>query len=186
MNLKNDTKRSFTRKSGFTLLELVVAMSVWMIFMAGVTYFVWHTSRSSSVIMVRQNAFENARVAVDMLAVNLQMADDIVLRTDPDGMLRYLSVNQICPQGSEHFYNFRYNRDLSAAATRFQRLEMGGGTGIRRAYNEIARYLSEVRLVVSADRQLIHITVTASAGLEEPITLGSAVDIRYKEFELVK
>ena len=171
-----------SKKAGFTLIELVMAIAVWMIFMAGATHFIWYTARTSAEIKARQNLLENARVSVDMLTVNLQMTDDIVLTTDHDGMLRFLRVFQIDPRGNDHRYTFRYNRDLPASATRFRRLEMGN----RGTYNELASYISEVRLIPSENRQLIQIIVTATdENLEESITLESAVDIRYKDFVLI-
>ena len=160
-------------KKGFTLLEVIVATAVWMILAVGASHFLWYTSQQSTNLLSGQEAFENARVAVDALTVNLQMADEIILNTDADGMLRHLSLRQINPGDRIHWFEFSYDINALPGTTRYNRLEFGG-------HNELASHLSEVRLTLSNNRQLMHITVTTSERLGNPVTLTSAVDIRYK------
>lgn len=160
-------------KGGFTLLEMVVVAAVSIILLAGASRLLWHTTQVSTGLLARQEALESARVAVDVLTVNIQMAERITLNTDPDGMLRRLDVLQISPENIPWEYTFRYDRNASPGSPAYKRLNFGG-------YNELASHLSEVRLILSPDRQLIHITVTTDEILGEPITLTGTVDIRYK------
>ena len=154
---------------GFTLLELTAAIAIWMILLAGASQLLLSTAATTARLVDRQEALESARVAVDALTVNLQMADQIILRTNSYGMLRDMSLRQIDPNGSRHWYDFRYGAI-------YNRLEFGN--------NELASNLSEVRITLSDDRQLIFITVTTSERLGEPITLTGTVDIRYKDLTL--
>ena len=154
---------------GFTLLELTAAIAIWVILLAGASQLLLSTTATTAKLVDRQEALESARAAVDVLTVNLQMADRIILRTDSAGMLRDLSLRQIDPSGTPHWYDFRYGRI-------YNRLEFDT--------NELASNLSEVRITLSDNRQLIFITVTTSEHLGEPITLTGTVDIRYKDLTL--
>jgi prepilin-type N-terminal cleavage/methylation domain-containing protein len=161
-----------SKSGGFTLLEMVVTMAVWILLLAGASHLLLHTSQVSAGVLARQEALENARAAVDALTVNLQMAEEIVLLTDSDGMLRRVSWLQVSPRGLPEWFEFRYFPDAPPGTAQHNRLNFGN--------NELASHLSELRLTLSADRRLIHITVTSDESLGEPITLTSTVDIRYK------
>jgi len=164
--------RSLSKSSGFTLVETIVAVAIWMILLAGASQLFWYTSQVSTGILARQEALEGTRVAVDALMVNLQMAEEIVLNTDSDGMLRNLSLLQVAPSGLPERFEFSYNRDALYGTPQYKRLNFGG--------NELASNLSEVRLTLSKDRKLIYITVTSYDSFGEPVTLIGAVDVRYK------
>ena len=166
--------RNLRKTSGLTLLELVVAISVWMVLLVGATQILVHITAVSTDLISQQEAHENARVAADALVVNLQMAEEIELRTDADGMLRRLTVYQINPGGTRHPFVFTFDRHAPPTASRFERLQFGGN-------NELASNLSEVRLILSPCEEMIHISITSSEILGEPITVTSTVDIRYKD-----
>lgn len=170
-------KAKISKTGGFTLLEMIVVMAVWMVILAFASRLLWYTSDRSARLHKRQEALESARVAVDALTTNIQMANSIELRTDPDGMLRRIELRQTNPQGQVHWFDFRYNRDALPGAAAYKRLVFGGN-------NELASHLNEVRLVLSADRSLIYITVTTDEILGEPITLTGTVDIRYKDLTI--
>ena len=160
-------------KGGFTLLEMVVVVAIWMILLVGASRLLWYTTQISTGLLASQEALENARAAVDVLTVNLQMAEIIILNTDSDNMLRYLELWQVTPENRSDWYVFRYDRNAIPGTPGYKRLNFGG-------FNELASHLSEVRLALSANRQLIHITVTTDESLGKPITLSGTVDIRYK------
>ena len=162
------------KSGGFTLLELTAAIGLWMLLFAGVSMILNHSAGTTSSMLARQEAVENARVAMDALTINIQMADEIELRTDPDGMLRRLALRQISPLGRPETYEFIYDGDLSPYHVRYNRLHLSGPG------NELASHLSEVRLTLSADMGILHISITTCDSLGEPVTITSAVDIRYK------
>ena len=164
-------------KGGFTLLEMVVAIAVWMILIAGASRLLWYTTHTSTGLLARQEALESARVAVDALTVNLQMAESIILHTDSDGMLRRLSLLQVAPTNNPAWFHFYYDRNAPYGTPKYKRLEFGG-------HNELASNLSAVKLILSADHSLIHIAVTTDERLGEPVTLRSVVDIQYKSLTI--
>ena len=165
-------------KGGFTLLEMVVVAAVSMILLLGASRLLWYTTQVSAGLLARQEALENARVAVDALTVNIQMAERIILNTDSDGMLRRLDLLQISPENDSWYYIFRYDRNAAPGSPGYKRLNFSG-------FNELASHLSEVRLTLSSNQQLIHITVTTDESLGEPVTLTGTVDIRYKVLIIV-
>jgi len=168
--------------NGFTLLELVIALGLWAILLSGIVGALWHTSNSATQLANRQNAMENARVALDTLTVNLQMAEEVFLYTAPNGRLHLLRAYQASPDRCpaiihencnplnciggfrRHGFEFRFNPTNS-------RLNFGGS-------NELASHLSEVKIVQQGD--FIHITIITDDTFSEPITLYSVVDMRFR------
>ena len=160
-----------TNNSGFTLIELIAALGLWVILLSGIFVVQWHSARVSAGLTDKQNAMENARVAVDMLAVNLQMAERFQLNTDAAGNLSSLRLYQLrpdaCPQFSHencinciHPYVFNY-------LTFLRRLNFSG--------NELASGIDATRLIFCEDTKLMHISVTA-----DDFTLETWVDLRFK------
>ena len=155
---------------GMTLIELVVAIGVWSILIFGAAQILMHTTQSSVDIISSQSAHENARAAIDALTVNIQMADEIILQTHADGMLRHLITYQLNPNRVRTYYTFSYDAFAPPNAARFRVLQYSRN-------NELASDITEVRLRLSDSGYFIYITVTA----DNEITLTGAVDIRYKE-----
>ena len=152
--------------SGFTLLELTAAIAIWMILLAFASQMLLNATRTTTSLVDQQDALERARVAVDYLTANVQLADRIELTNWPNGMMRRLNLHQICLDRGPHWYRFRYGFLQD---------------GLDMNYNEIARNLSEVRITFSDDRTLMFITVTSDTADDSiTITLTGAVDIRYK------
>ena len=166
----NKLKSASTKRSGFTLIELVVVMALWMILMAGASHLLLHSTSSSTRMITSQGALESARVAKDFLTVNIQMADTIILQRDTDGMLRRLTLYQIDQNGRRWPYVFTYNRTAN-------RLQFS-------TYNELAPHISEVRLAPSSNNNIMDIAITTDPSIGEPITVTSKVDIRFKYLEV--
>jgi len=161
--------------SRLTLLELLIATALWMILVLGASRMLWYTTQVSTNLISQQEALESARVAMDALIVNIQMAQEIILHTDPPyGMLRSLSLLQVAPDGSPHWYDFSFDANAVRGQAKYKRLEFGG-------HNELVSNICEVLLRPSECRQRIHITVITYEGLGKPVTLTSTVDISYKE-----
>ena len=169
------TSKLKSDKGGFTLLELTVAITLWMIVLVSATQMLLHVSRASYTVMSRQNKLESARIAIDKLETNVQMADEIILITGPGHMLRHVTLYQIDYKGDRHDFQFRFDATLPYYDTRHGRLEIGSNN----VFNEVSSHLGEVRMIMSEDRRLLHIIVSTDE--DDPVTFTSTVDIRYKD-----
>jgi len=161
-------------KSGFTLLEAVIALAVWMVLSVSVLFAWNHISNRTVAVLDRQDAFENARGAMDVLITNLQMAKSITLTVGPDYDLRQLSLPSFNPDNIPHTYVFDFDINLAPTETRFRRLEFG--------QNELASNIAMIRIQPIAGR---HMHITIKTGCEFPIIIEGSVDIRYKNLTVI-
>ena len=156
-------------KQGFTLLEAVIALALWLILSAGI-FAVWqHSALSSTGMMERQSAFENARIAMDAIKMNLQMSRTIQLQTNANDSLQLLRMNQRDPYGIWENYTFRFLVTAAPTSARFQRLEFGD--------NEFASNIANIEIIYIENRMEIKITT----GCEEPVVIKGSVCVRYKD-----
>jgi len=167
------------RNAGFTLIEAVIALAIWMLLFISVLFIWHHVSSRTATLMARQNAFENARGAMDMLITNIQMAKSISLDVEQVGeqdyILRELRLPSFDTNGAPHTYIFNFDIRLTPTTTRFRRLEFGS--------NELASNIAMVRIQPIAGR---HIYITIRTGCEIPIIIEGSVDIRYKYLTLYR
>ena len=170
------------KKAGFTLLEAVIALAVWLILSVSAIYMWHHVSTRTNAVLARQNALENARVAMDALTVNIQMARSITLYVGPDFDLRYMYLISLNPQQAEHTYRFIFDYRLRpAAGGRFQSLQL---TGRHNGYsNHIAHDIYKVKIEPDCYERQLDITVTTAC---MSIVLENSVDIRYKYFNMTQ
>ncbi|MCL2578031.1 MAG: type II secretion system GspH family protein [Defluviitaleaceae bacterium] len=154
---------------GFTLLETVIALALWLILSAGI-FMVWNYSTHRGTEMLeRQSTFENARIAMDAMKMNFQLSRTIILRTGENDVLQSVTMNQLNPQGQWHDYRFTFNAGQ-------QRLTFPD------AGNEFASDISEIRIAyVNSSRMRIKITTDC----EEPIVLEGSVCVRYKSVTVI-
>jgi len=173
------------KRGGFTLLELIIALAIWTILTASVIQIVGYTSRSTARIIARQEAFENARVAVDSIVVNLQLADEIELYKDANYMLHRLRTRQdntFTRNGAHrHWFTFMYDQYAWPGSSMYKLLAFAdGGT----AANALATGITGVWVEHSEENNWMTVTVTAGDNLDIPITLTGKVDVRYKIVEV--
>ena len=162
------------RTAGFTLMEAVIALAVWMVLSVSV-FFVWqNVSRHTSAVLERQSALENARVAMDALIINIQMARSIELDVGRNFDLREMRLGSYNADGNVHTFYFHFDCRLSPGDDRFQSMHFGT------LGNEIASNLRSVEIWHSDERRQLDITITT--GCTNPIVLTGSVDIRYKRF----
>jgi len=177
------------KRSGFTLLELVIAIAVWMILTASVIQLFGHTTRETARIIARQDAFENARVAVDSMVVNIQLAEDIELVKDAGNHMLYrLFLWQdnsfVADPTDRHRFAFMFDQYAlpGPQSSMYQRLAFTGAppnTQLNTG-NALANGLSSVHVEYSEENGWITITVTAGNDLDHPITLTGKVNVRHK------
>ncbi|MCL2839972.1 MAG: prepilin-type N-terminal cleavage/methylation domain-containing protein [Defluviitaleaceae bacterium] len=152
-------------KKGFTLLEATIALALWAVLSVGIFLTWYHVSGASRAMRTHQSAFENARIAMDALIINIQMAQDIDLVNNQDGILRQVTLWGFDPIGNLHDYRFHFNPDL-------QRLEFPN------LGNELASHIAELRITyIEGSRMNILIETDCYPA---PITLEGSVDVRFK------
>ncbi|MCL2215899.1 MAG: type II secretion system GspH family protein [Defluviitaleaceae bacterium] len=160
------------RSKGLTLLEATIALALWLVLSTGV-FLTWHHITQASVALrARQNAFENARVAMDALIMNMQMSWDIELINDSDGILRQLTLYERDPLGGVHPYRFNFDASLPEEAIRHHRLEFGD--------NEFAANIAVIRITYIAGSRMNIFIETGCYPQSGRITLEASVDVRHK------
>ena len=130
-------------------------------------------------MLERQNAFENARIVMDVLKMNIQMANEITILANNEDVLQMITLRpreRVNPNDPDN-YRFRFN----GSPTFPNRFEIGQ-PGLRGwttgTWNEMASHIYEIRIV--SDGGKIHITVTTNCIPETRITLEGTVCVRYK------
>ena len=175
-----------TKKAGgFTLIEATIALALWLILSLGV-FAVWqHSARTSANTLARQNAFENARAAMDIITMNLQMSRTIRLETTTNDTLRRLNMSQRDPDGILRNYDMTFNYNLPPGSLRHNRLEFGLITpGIQRTTNEMAENIADIRIIyIEGSRMEITITTACETN---PVILEGSVDMRRKTITVVR
>jgi len=160
------------RTKGLTLLELVIALAVWLVISVGI-FFLWqHTSNASVNLLERQNALENVRGAMDAMISNIEMSKSVRVTTNGD-ILRRLDFPGHLTTGSRNYYTFTFNNYRPTAAS-YQQLLFGN--------NELAAGIAQIYTTYTRDRRSnisrIHIEIHTTC--DEPIILHGSVDVRYK------
>lgn len=162
------------KNSGLSLLETVIAAMLFSILILGAYNILVYVSQSSARTTVRLNALENARVSMDFLENNLQMADFIELIVEPDGTLIKLNTRQIeSDRGLPYIYTFSYDGHLPPNHDRYRRLQFGG-------FNELASNVIEIKFFPEGEKLFFYIIIDATPFGE--VRLDSVVNLRGKEF----
>ena len=153
---------------GLTLLELVIALSVWMILSVGIFLLWQHTTNSAVNMLDRQNALENARSTMDALIRNMQISDQIVLYTDRNNVLDNLRWNRI--RGVEqHEVEFTFYVNARRGESAFQVMRIGG--------NEFSSNIRRIYITYTPNQRM---NITVQTACDDPIILHGSVDVRYK------
>ena len=177
--------------AGFTLMEAVIALGIWMIISVSVILIWQYTADRTNALLARQSAFENARGAMDILLVNIEMAKSIQLTVGRDYVLRNLTLPSYDAGGAPNDFEFDFDITLPPTAPRFRWLRFGN--------TELASNIAMVRVqpiggqiaarpgsnfpvVFEGMGERMHVTVIT--GCEFPIILEGSVDIRYKELTI--
>jgi len=158
-------------KKGFTLMEATIALALWMILSVGVLLTWHHVSQSTAALRAHQSAFENARVAMDAIIINVQMAERVEVINDNNGIMRELIMWGLNPQGELHPFTLRLP-NFEYSHLRFRRLEFPNPG------NELASNIAEIRITyIEGSRLDIFVK---SGCYPAPIELEGSVDVRYK------
>ena len=165
-------QKAHAKRTGFTLLEAVLAVALWMILTTGIL-FLWNTTTRTTIgIVSGQDAFENARASLDALLINLQLAETINLEVDNEHVLRRLTLTQQGPDGQPHNYIFYFNRHARPGDAKYHRLEFG-------LNNEFASQIASVK-IQRPHRNRMSVSITTDGELAPALTFTGSADIRYK------
>jgi hypothetical protein len=175
-------KKRIPLRGGYTLLEVTIALGVWFVLSMSVLVAWRYAAHASGRLIVRQNAFENARGAMDIMLMHLQLSDIIYLDTHThdsrENILRQMSL-PIDPLPGDWDvrlfpprFTFFFDATLPEDHLRYGRLELSGPG------NELARHIALVRVTyIENQRMEIEIITTC----EEPLVLEGSVCVKYKE-----
>ena len=140
-------------KKGFTLIEAVMSLALFMILSVGVLLLWQHTARNAANAIRTQNALDNLGIAMDGLLTNIEFSHTITLRTVGQNALTQLNLRGLNPNGQPHTYIFTfYPSATPSQETRYKILRLGGQ---RYAYG------IEMIRIVNVNNRRLDITITS-------------------------
>ena len=116
-------------KNGFTLIEVVMSLALFMILSFGVLLLWQYTSRSAASAIRTQNALDNLGIAMDALLTNIEFSHTIVLQANNQNILRRLELTGLNPQNQQHTYVFTFDPNAHHTSSRYKSLFFGGQLG---------------------------------------------------------
>jgi len=158
------------RNKGFTLLELTIALAIFMILSISVAHVWLYISRSSMRIVAQQNAFENARASMDALIANMQASYTIRVEVNSNNILHRLTLTQQDTTNRLRDYYFYVRNNM---------LHIGQASGS----NEFTSRIAYIQIMLINNQRLDIIIAT---DCEIPIILNGSVDIRYKVVNIIQ
>ena len=133
-------------KYGFTLIEVIMSLALFMILSAGVLL-LWQTaSRSAQSVIRTQNALDNLNIAMDALLANIELSHTITLQTEGQNILRQLDLRGLNPDGNPHTYIFTFNRNAQPSTAGYKSLRLG--------LQQVAYGIETIRIVNANNRRL--------------------------------
>ena len=166
---------------GFTLVEAIMSLALFMILSLGVLL-LWQLASRSAVSAIRtQNALDNLGIAMDALLMNIEYSHTITLVTNNQNVLRRLYLTGLNPQGQPHTYVFTFDPLALPSSPRYKSLFFGG--------QQYAYGIESIR-IISADNRRLDINITsvclcrtrcASINLcESQVSITGSADILHK------
>jgi hypothetical protein len=179
-------RRVSRARGGYTLLEVTIALALWMLISLAVVSVWRYSAHASAGIIERTHAFENARAVLDVMLMNIQLNDEIRLSThshfDPltgeihENTLRSMRLFPGYVGYSYALNTFFFDAGLPPEHLRHGRVERSG------AGNELARGIALVQVVYVPGTR-IDIRVTTACEL--PVVLNGSACVRRKNVVLV-
>ena len=141
-------------KKGFTLIEVVMSLALFMILSIGVLLLWQHTARSAENAIRIQNALDNLGIAMDALIRNIEFSHTIVLQTDSRNILQRLELEGLGPgpQINPHTYIFTFNSNAQSWQAMYKSLFFGG---------QQYAYGIETIHIINANNRRLDITITS-------------------------
>ena len=111
---------------GFTLIEAITGLALFMILSIGVIFLWQHTSRNARSAIEIQNTLDHLGTAMEALIINIELSRSIILYTDNQDILRRLYLYGNNPQGARHTFLFEFNQHAQHSTPRYKSLFFGG------------------------------------------------------------
>ena len=112
-------------KKGFTLIEAVMFIALFMILSIGLLLLWQHASRSAQNAIRTQNALDNLGIAMDALMSNIEFSHTINLHTNPQHVLISLRLTGLNPDNRQHTYEFTFSQNAPRSSAGYRSLRLG-------------------------------------------------------------
>jgi prepilin-type N-terminal cleavage/methylation domain-containing protein len=157
------------RKKGFTLLELIISITVFAIILTIITSSLKRAVDLHTSVFINHSAFFEASLGMDFFEKQIRNAKKIIIpKSDEEKNLKVLTV----VSDVEHV--FWLNKNVADTSPRYMRLEYGG------AANRLANYIKDV--VVSYDENTKILTVSIIPDPQKNVEiLTRRFDVDYAE-----
>lgn len=169
----------FNNNKGFTVLECVIAISLFLFVVIICSNILIYISRITSRVIIQNEYLENARFAIEFMSNRIQIAEEITLQTiDDSNTLRFLTVRYHSDDILESNI-FEYIKGTNFSDTKYNRLDFGG--------NEVAVYISDFKVTKNED--ILNLTLimdniddNINEIFKMPIVINKKINIKYKTF----
>lgn len=164
--------------SGFTLLEMAVAIALFMIITLSAGSLMVYSGNAGRKVFNEQEIMENGRISMDFIITQARSARGMTLSADSENSLERLEIDGFLPDGeTPHTYLFRYVKSL-------QRLEFGGinddfGT---EGANTLAVGVERAEITVDRKKQIMTVTLIIGKG---ELLLRGETSIKYKKVVVI-
>ena len=158
---------------GFTLVEAVVSLALFMLLTVGVLLLWQHAARSAAYSLGMQNTLDNLGAAMDGIVRNIEFSHTIVLYTNSDDVLLRLELTGVNPSFQPHTYVFTFNPNALPTQAMYKSLFFGG--------QQYAYGIEEIR-IVNAGYARLDITIVSVCASR--VALRSSANVQHKHVKL--
>jgi type II secretory pathway pseudopilin PulG len=157
-------------------MEAAIALAIGSVLALGAGRVLAYTLDTAGRISQKQEAFEQARAALDTLLVNLSLAETICAEIDPQQIMRSLSCTEYNDDTRGlHDYIFTFDPAADISSAKYHRLEFN--------HNELASHIEQVLLFFDPP-SILRVEVYTDGINAPPIVLCASADVRYKKVDL--
>ena len=156
-------------KKGFSLIEAVMSLALFIILSSGV-FFLWqHVARNAAETIRVQRVLDNLGLAMDGLIKNIEFSHSIVLQTNSQDVLLLLELCGYNHLDRPHTYVFEFSPNARPGQARYKSLFFS---------EQQHTYGIETIRIINVDYLRLDITIVSTC--EHPITINGSVNIQHK------
>lgn len=150
------------KNNGFTLLETIIALSLFMLITLSIANLLDFSSRRMERISIQSELLENARISLDMMSVYIRSADSTVIAIDTrTNSVTRISITNIISKTQTETREFQYYPRLTGINQYYHWLWFGG--------NELATNIADIRARLDGD--ILSLTVTTDEIITQKTTV---------------
>ena len=168
-------------KKGFTLIEAIMSLALFMILSIGVLLLWQHAARNAENAIRTQNALDNLGLAMEGLLTNIEFSHTITLQTNNQNVLRRLYLTGLNPSRQSHTYVFTFDPNAHPWHAIYKSLFFSG---------QQYAYGIELIHIINVNNMRLDITITSIclcptrcmlfASCESSISITGSADIMHK------